>query len=483
MKRSRVLAHNWFKSGRYIRRQNGQVFVLFAVFALPLLLAFSAICIDLGAVYVQKEQMQNAADAAVLAGAAQLTETVTADTVDDITNNHVDLYVKENLGGMSIGGSTSFVDPAGTVSGNFPSSSGTVNVVACYYNSASTSDITRKVSVELRREVPLYFLKYFGFSSMPVAVVAEAQYKPGSSGSSGSDGHNPFDNAIYTQNGDIHFNNDHIFINGNIKTDKQIWVDGVNSTDSISGTITGIHQYETEPAPTDSIWKVSDNGWNSKTNSPDVVYHELKASTDGKTLTTFSSNNYIEADESYFTQSNTEGQQIAQKYISSTVPSVGTSYINSSTHVYYDPNGSFSGQCEASNGYVGLMNTNTAWNPSSVYTSIIVNGDIYAGMFPDHGNTTAPSQVVLISLNGNITFNDSFLKDSNGNPSNIHVLIYAPNGLVTIEGSNGTNITGSIVAKSVITTNQQNIAYGAIPSFGSGSSSGSSSSASVSLIL
>ena len=59
------------------RGQAGQVLVLFALF-LPVLLGFAAIAIDLGRFDMDRRFLQNAADAAALAGATALTEGATA---------------------------------------------------------------------------------------------------------------------------------------------------------------------------------------------------------------------------------------------------------------------------------------------------------------------------------------------------------------------------------------------------------------------
>jgi hypothetical protein len=299
--------------------------------------------------------------------------------------------------------------------------------------------------------------------NMPIAVTATAKYVPGNSSS-------VFNNAIYTSGENINFNADNVFVDGNIATDRQIAVPGTYSTDSLSGTITGINSYETHPSATTngSIWSKYDSSWNSQTNSSDIAYHQLKQSSDGKTLTSFSDANYIQTNEDFFSKSNATAQSIINNYIESTVSSVGTTDIDSANHIYYDPtsNSTFNGQVWTTNGYTGLMNSNSSWNPSNLYTQIIVDGSINAGMYNNSsGNSnTPPSQVILVSLNGNIIFNNSFT-------SEVNVTIYAPNGNVLLEGSNNTNFKGSIVAKSVTITNQGTITY-ASSSFG-GSSSGS----------
>ncbi len=54
-----------------IDREAGQVFVVFAL-ALPVLLGFAALVVDLGNTYVQRQTVQQAADAAALAAVQEL---------------------------------------------------------------------------------------------------------------------------------------------------------------------------------------------------------------------------------------------------------------------------------------------------------------------------------------------------------------------------------------------------------------------------
>ena len=156
--------------------QQGAIFVLFAV-TFAFLMAFSAIAVDMGTVYVQKERLQNAADAAALAGAAQLKEKITDSTDSTITDSYVEPYTLMNLGNLTTGEKKSYVDPATEPNSTFTDSPSKVNITACYYNAvANDSTYARKITVELRQNVPLYFMRYFGFATMPVAVTAQGQY-------------------------------------------------------------------------------------------------------------------------------------------------------------------------------------------------------------------------------------------------------------------------------------------------------------------
>ena len=150
------------KSSTHHSNQSGAIFVLFAV-TFAFLMAFSAIAVDMGTVYVQKERLQNAADAAALAGASQLGTDL---TTDSITNTYIKQYVESN----------SDATVGSTASKEYNSSSKKININAIYAT-PNTNPLTKTVTVELRRRIPLYFMKYFGFTTMPVVVSAQGQWQ------------------------------------------------------------------------------------------------------------------------------------------------------------------------------------------------------------------------------------------------------------------------------------------------------------------
>jgi len=117
---------------RKLGRESGQTLVIFVLF-LPVLIGFGALVLDVGNWYAQKRFVQNAADAAVLAGAQDLPNTSAAQT-------QAQSYVTKNGGGV--------------VNVTFP-----------------TSD---KIRVTVTRNVPTYFAKIFGLSSVNVAAKAVA---------------------------------------------------------------------------------------------------------------------------------------------------------------------------------------------------------------------------------------------------------------------------------------------------------------------
>lgn len=121
---------------KMLRDQKGSAVILVS-FALVGLLGMTGLVIDGGSLYMTKGHLQKAANASVLSGAQELTNNNLAVTVvvESVLEAHQE---KENLVEMSI------------ENGN-------------------------KVSVYLRREVPLSFFKIFGWDSTPVEAKASAE--------------------------------------------------------------------------------------------------------------------------------------------------------------------------------------------------------------------------------------------------------------------------------------------------------------------
>jgi Flp pilus assembly protein TadG len=134
----------------YLNNQKGVVLVLSALLAV-VLLGLAGLSIDVGNLYLQKLQMQNAADAAVLAGGQQLPDTsgATATALQYITDN-----------------------------GQDPTNA-----------SVTFSNGNSRINVTLTKNVPTYFMPVLGISSVPVTVSAA-----GVLSSAGG----PFDYAIFS---------------------------------------------------------------------------------------------------------------------------------------------------------------------------------------------------------------------------------------------------------------------------------------------
>jgi len=130
----------------WLRKQSGQAIVLVAV-AVLVLTAILALALDGGSIYLDKRQLQNAADAAALSGAELLMKV--PPTYPGIHNQAIGILVK-NLPGTSLAGtvcSASCPNQA-TIGAPGVSGIGSINLGAGYYAEISiTSSESYQVSV------------------------------------------------------------------------------------------------------------------------------------------------------------------------------------------------------------------------------------------------------------------------------------------------------------------------------------------------
>lgn len=137
--------------GRPIHAQQGAILVLTA-FLLPFIIAFTGLAVDFGSAYVRRSQLQNAADAAVLAGAYHLD--------DNQADGVVLQYLQTNLGPY-------FKNYSYQTGDDFPNEYETLN-----YHTDKQKD---KLDVILRSSVEASFLKLFDINAIPVYATAKAR--------------------------------------------------------------------------------------------------------------------------------------------------------------------------------------------------------------------------------------------------------------------------------------------------------------------
>ena len=133
------------------RGQQGAILVLTA-FLLPFIIAFTGMAVDFGSAYVRRSQMQNAADAAALAGAYHLDD----NQADDVVLK----YLKMNL-------DPHFTSYSYQTGDDFPDKFETLN-----YHTDKQKD---ELDVTLRSSVEASFLKLFDINTIPVSVTATAK--------------------------------------------------------------------------------------------------------------------------------------------------------------------------------------------------------------------------------------------------------------------------------------------------------------------
>lgn len=137
----------------WFRQDRGQMIVL-AALAIVVLLGFLGLVVDVGRLYVARQQLSNACDAAVLAGAAKL-----ATSANEAVRSAFDYYCR-NTGGTP---------PVSPVSGTTYSISGTrdsVTVTTPYRSDPAL------IAVRAARTVPSVFMQLLGTQTTTVAASA-----------------------------------------------------------------------------------------------------------------------------------------------------------------------------------------------------------------------------------------------------------------------------------------------------------------------
>lgn len=137
--------------------QRGAILVLTA-FLLPFIIAFTGMAVDLGRAYVYQSRLQNAADAAVLAGCYQIDN-------DNKTNETVKTYLGKNLQGLYSNDSLQKGDA-------FPDNAEALNYNYTINDKKDTLDVTVRGTVET------VFLKVLNIKEMEtidVKAFAEAK--------------------------------------------------------------------------------------------------------------------------------------------------------------------------------------------------------------------------------------------------------------------------------------------------------------------
>ena len=423
----------------HCRGQQGAILVLTA-FLLPFIIAFTGMAVDFGSAYVRRSQLQNAADAAVLAGAYHLDD----GKADDIVLQ----YLKTNL-------DPHFTKYSYEKGDAFPDKFETLN-----YHTDKQKD---ELDVTLRSSVEASFLRLFDINTIPVSVTATAKVSQEENnnfddmfnyGLVASDiPDNPYNwyvdenwqvnNDRLKKDSAILFDNTGAIVNGNILTNGRIGFDGSN-VNTLNGKIYASKDVLNGNAPPD----FTRNGINKKF-SPDV----------------WGTINYVDLNgisvPSYLAFKDKDGNGFTEDGIRKDVNRPGlVNYVNRvdisrnanpginelienyrkmkpeeriENHVFYDDAGTSDlfFWTNSNGGYPGWTDYYTRW-----YRVIIAQKSVTVNLPKEpKGDEFA----ILISLNGDITI-------PNGNVFN--GILYAPNGKILING-NGSTFNGSIIGKTI----------------------------------
>ena len=397
--------------------QSGAILILTALL-LPLMICCMGMTIDFGSAYVQHQKLQNAADAAALAGAAQRKEN---DNSTKVTNT-VRTYVIQNYENSNI-------------------SSNEIYITTKLDAQTSSSVTAKNVTAVLKQKIPLYFLRMFGFNEMNISAKAVAQFKSASSGI--------FDYTIFGAQKSPRNKND-ISKNAVVFRSGQTSVSGKVGTNGLigladkgygtlsDGSVTGNNEYESE-----GIWC-----------SP----HGTPISLDGNYSTSYADpidislnpdNSLTSGVRSYINNiSNMKLQERENAHIYYDASSERYTFIdNQSNHTFL---GVSSGIAKTTDGQ--------PWTKS--YKIIIVGGDLEVDT-PENCDFPSTDYAILISLHGNIRLH---------NLSRFRGIVYAPAGEVWMDcysAAAGNFIGQRVNISNYSTTIQKDalIQYAKIPMF------------------
>ncbi|HEY3426884.1 MAG TPA: pilus assembly protein TadG-related protein, partial [Negativicutes bacterium] len=141
--------------------QSGSILV-FVTIACVAFIGFLGLAVDMGHLYMVKIKMQNAVDAAALAGAAKLpSESAAKQQAANFVQANAQVDARAN--GF-------YYDP----------SNATAAVTA--FNDTRYPNAAYAITVTLTNNVPTYFLTVFGVRNFPLTVTAEAIASAGSGG-------------------------------------------------------------------------------------------------------------------------------------------------------------------------------------------------------------------------------------------------------------------------------------------------------------
>jgi Flp pilus assembly protein TadG len=145
----------------YRSSRRGQIVVLTVCF-IVFFLGVAGLAIDVGALWNTRRQMQTAADAAAIAAANDLAVQDTTDLITDAQNAAAG-------NGFADGGTTTFSNNAVAVNVQNPPGSG------AYAGNSNA------VAVQITQNQPTQFLRFAGFTTIPVQVTATGLTTPGGS--------------------------------------------------------------------------------------------------------------------------------------------------------------------------------------------------------------------------------------------------------------------------------------------------------------
>lgn len=487
----------WLKSSG----QKGSTIVLTALL-LPLLIGITGVAVDIGNLYIHKASLQNATDAAVLAGGHAYAENAQSTSATEET---IDDYLKKNTQLKS-----------------------TYKIHDLTYK---TKNEATRITLVGEETVPLHFLPLFGIKSEQL-VTATSTAKVAYTGSDTprifeyamiggykgtpriKDGWNRMGGMNDILNA-IVFHSCNIDIKGKVHVNGPVYLDDNHFITADEFSCLASKDSELWSNYRDNYWEHYLNGADSYwVNGKQYFYDDMDEATRKAHIRPKHENDEKIPDSSqrgytwryYYRMSNDKKADYTGQGSHSSEVDISYSKSNPMTSSLYDTVQRYQNmslaQREAAHVYLDVdSNKSYQLNPShttsiypgltcgdfkttypsnlgykvwdDVYKVVIVNGDLIVNIPANQKPDNEADHLLLVSLNGNISMQNS---------SPFYGYVYAPNGTVLIDGSQNATIYGSVVAKSVfLTTGGQQI-HATHKTFTDGTGSGKGGTVSVSLV-
>jgi hypothetical protein len=175
MKKEQIMKTPSALSKLFQQKRNRGIATIYIALILVALLAFAGLAIDLGYMYVAKTQLQNAADAAALAGASQFSELTSSDTIQLNARNQAISFASKNYSTKIpvtiLSDSTNDFSAANDITvGNWDGTTyirGKIPINAIEVRTRRTPDSPDK-------QVSIFFGRIFGWDKMSASAVAIA---------------------------------------------------------------------------------------------------------------------------------------------------------------------------------------------------------------------------------------------------------------------------------------------------------------------
>lgn len=408
-------------------------FLVFTALMIPIIFLCAGFAVDLGNAWAYKSKLQNAADAAVLAGAYQYQadDKNKVDSAESKKNveGRIDRYMNANNGGIPFSRDKKD-DSKNGIFYRFPKDGDTQKGLL--------------LTLHVSEEAPTTFSKMLGFGNLHVAVVSTARILNKTNSDDVGDDVFSYafigagtkmdnlrrhyrDNVTWKNNDSIWFNSYGLVVDGKVYANDSVRINGPEQA-----KITNAADFSTSQDYDNFLWSSGNN---------QGAYRLV--TTDGTPI--YANEHYVSKDAApniALGEDNPNTKNI-YKYINESVANYGK----------YGPNGTYGnirdwGDLETANGTYICLNPNSSlsnFNDWRAYKVIITYGDISIINNTFEG-FTADDHLTVISLHGNIIINGY-----NQNFGTVKGLFYAPNGEVNF--NTNAEFEGSMVGQQIYIQN------------------------------